>query len=329
MQAVDLPVRVDVRATKLDSYAALSASTNIPPSTRWYRAHGRPSKRDTAAKQQYLTPEEEKAVVDYVLRMANNGYPVRVKFLRYLAQVIACQRSSRFPIPDADRVVRPPGKNWPQGFYTRHPEVKARRVKVLESRRQGSAIYEKVVQWFTVIGKELYSPVILADNVYNMDETGVLLAEINAVKVLVSRDDLTNNRGAAVKRTMITAVQYISASGRSLLPLIVWPALTHRSTWTVHPTLGWHFGLSKTGYVNSEISLDWIRKVFDPSTRDRANAKPRILINDGFTTHESLELLQFCFENNIILCRLPFHTSHKLQPCDVGVFGPLKTAYRE
>jgi hypothetical protein len=28
-------------------------------------------------------------------------------------------------------------------------------------------------------------------------------------------------------------------------------------------------------------------------------------------------------------CRLPFHTSHKTQPCDVSVFGPLKTAYRD
>ena len=26
---------------------------------------------------------------------------------------------------------------------------------------------------------------------------------------------------------------------------------------------------------------------------------------------------------------MPSHTSHKLQPCDVGVFGPLKIAYRE
>ncbi|KAF2180438.1 DDE-domain-containing protein, partial [Zopfia rhizophila CBS 207.26] len=26
---------------------------------------------------------------------------------------------------------------------------------------------------------------------------------------------------------------------------------------------------------------------------------------------------------------IPSHTSHKLQPCDVGVFGPLKAAYRE
>jgi hypothetical protein len=54
-----------------------------------------------------------------------------------------------------------------------------------------------------------------------------------------------------------------------------------------------------------------------------------MLIWDGFGTHKTLEILEFCFENNIILCRLPSHTSHKLQPCDVGVFGPLKTAYRE
>jgi DDE superfamily endonuclease len=39
--------------------------------------------------------------------------------------------------------------------------------------------------------------------------------------------------------------------------------------------------------------------------------------------------MKFCFENNIILCQLPSHTSHKTQPCDVSPFGPLKTAYRE
>jgi DDE superfamily endonuclease len=40
-------------------------------------------------------------------------------------------------------------------------------------------------------------------------------------------------------------------------------------------------------------------------------------------------LMTFCYENNIILCCLPSHTSYKLQPCDVGIFGPLKIAYRK
>jgi hypothetical protein len=69
--------------------------------------------------------------------------------------------------------------------------------------------------------------------------------------------------------------------------------------------------------------------VFDPQTRELAKGKPRVLICDGFGTHETLETLEFCFANNIILCRLPSHSSHKLQPCDLAAFAPLKTAYRD
>lgn len=69
--------------------------------------------------------------------------------------------------------------------------------------------------------------------------------------------------------------------------------------------------------------------MFDHQTRERADGKPRVLVCDGFGTHETLEILEFCLTNNIILCRLPSHTSHKLQPCDLGPFAPLKAAYRD
>ena len=164
--------------------------------------------------------------------------------------------------------------------------------------------------WFNAIGKELHQQFILQENVYNMDETGVLLSSLKSLKVLVSREELRNYRGAGVQRTLITAIECISADGRFLNPLIIWPAASHRSNWTAHPTPGWHFACTKSGYTDSTISLYWVQRVFDPLTRARANGKPRI--NDGFGTHESLEVLTYCFENNIILCRLPSHTSHKL-----------------
>src|SRR5271170_587058 len=72
-----------------------------------------------------------------------------------------------------------------------------------------------------------------------------------------------------------------------------------------------------------------IKLMLYTQTKAQAHQKPRVLICDGFGTHETLEILEFCLENNIILCRLPSHTSHKLQPCDVGVFAPLKAAYRD
>jgi hypothetical protein len=315
--------------TDRKTYAALSTLSDVPASTLWHREHGRRSRKEKAASQQYFTPSEEKALADFLLRMYNNDFPLRVKYLPYLAQVVNRQRSSNFQAPAADETIRPPGKNWAQAFCRRHPEIKTRRVKAMDWNRYDKNIYDKVIDWFALIGKELADPAILPKNVYNYDETGVLLSSLGSLKVLVGKDDLRNCRGVGVKRTLVTAIECISADGRCLSPLIVWPAVTHRSTWTTHPTPGWHFACSKTGYTDSEISLYWIQHVFDPLTKSRANGKPRILISDGFAVHESLEILRFCFENNIILRRLPSHTSHKLQPCDVALFGPLKVAYRE
>lgn len=42
-------------------------------------------------------------------------------------------------------------------------------------------MYEEVVDWFAVIGKGLASSSVLAENVYNMDEIGVLLSVMNFV----------------------------------------------------------------------------------------------------------------------------------------------------
>ena len=73
--------------------------------------------------------------------------------------------------------------------------------------------------------------------------------------------------------------------------------------------------------------MKWLKRIFDPQIRGKANQKPRILIYNGFNTHETLEILEYYFENNIFLCRLPFYTFYKLQLYDVGVFSPLKTTY--
>jgi len=286
----DLPTVARGNTTKRKTEPVSSQPSK---STLWRHANGKPSWRDKAANQQYLTPREEKALLEYVLRMSERGYPLPVKFLRSLALVIARQRCSTFQVPAIDGGVRPPGKNWPQGFYKRHPELKAKRVKALDWARHDHNIHDKVLQWFTLIGKELHDPAIVPENVYNIDETGVLLSVLSSLKVLVSKQDLRNCRGAGVKRTLVTAIECILADERYLNLLIVWPASTHHSAWTIHLTPRWHFACSKTGYTDTEISLSWIQYMFNPLTRQRANHKLRMLINDGFGTHESLELMNW------------------------------------
>ena len=55
--------------------------------------------------------------------------------------------------------------------------------------------------------------------------------------------------------------------------MIVWPASTHRATWTTHPTPGWHFALQESGYTDTEISFEWLMRVFHPQTVTRANGE--------------------------------------------------------
>jgi hypothetical protein len=310
-------------AGDLRTYDAISKSSNVPLTTLHHRARGRRPKKEKDQSQQYLTPSEEKGLERYIKLMSDLGIHVRIKFLPSLAFNIARQRSI------TEKSIKPPGKNWPQGFQKRHPGLMSRRLRPLDWQRHEDNIYDKITRWFEVIRRVLQDPAVRSENVYNMDETGVMLCMLGSIKVLVSKDDPRDYRGAGVKRTTVTTIECISADGRSLLPMIIWPATTHRSNWTTYDTPGWHYACSESGFTDSRISFEWLTRVFDPQTKERANKKPRVLICDGFGTHETLEILEFCFDNNIILCRLPSHTSHKLQPCDVGVFAPLKSSYRE
>ena len=186
--------------------------------------HGRRSKEEQAQSQQYLTREEEKAVVKFFLLIFNLGQPVRINFIPSLALSVARQRST------TNQLIKPPGKNWPRAFEKRHPELKARRIRSIDWKCHGNNIHDKIREWFEVIGRVLqHDLAILPKNVYNMDETGVMLSMLGSVKVLVGKDDLRDYRGAGVKRTMIIVIECISADGKSLLPLIIWPASTHRS----------------------------------------------------------------------------------------------------
>jgi hypothetical protein len=241
-----------------ESYRARADRGGVPHTTLHHRARGRRSIKEKAQGQQYLAPYEEDALVHFLLQLSDLGQPVRIKHIRFLAFCVTRQR----PEP------KPPGKNWTQGFEKRHPETQARRVKALDWNRHEKNTYWKMTHWFEVIGRLLKDPAISRENVYNMDETGVMLSMLSTVKVLVSKDDMRDYRGARVKRTMITAIECIGGDGRYLDPMIIWPAATHRSNWTTFPTPGWQYACSDTGYTDSYISLQWLQCIFDPETKD-------------------------------------------------------------
>ena len=89
----------------LTSFRALADHSEVPRTTLQHRARGRPSLKDKAQNQQYLSTYEEKALVTFILQQDALGRPVRIKYVPSIAFSLARHR------PAPDRPCKPPGKN--------------------------------------------------------------------------------------------------------------------------------------------------------------------------------------------------------------------------
>ena len=83
------------------------------------------------------------------------------------------------------------------------------------------------------------------------------------------------------------------------------------------------FANSENGWINNSLYLQWFKFFLDniPPTR------PVLLIEDGHSSHVSTELIELARENGVHLLCLPAHTTHILQPLNVGVFKSFKVHF--
>jgi hypothetical protein len=54
-----------------------------------------------------------------------------------------------------------------------------------------------------------------------------------------------------------------------------------------------------------------------------------LLILDNHRSHATVSFIDYAYENNIVLPYLPPHSTHRLQPLDVAIFGPLAIYYSQ
>ena len=55
----------------------------------------------------------------------------------------------------------------------------------------------------------------------------------------------------------------------------------------------------------------------------------RLLIVDGHNSHLNIRFINYADQNRILLAFLSPHSTHRLQPLDVGLFGPLANYYTQ
>lgn len=85
--------------------------------------------------------------------------------------------------------------------------------------------------------------------------------------------------------------------------------------------------ITDSGWINGEKFFDWLR-FFVEQVRP-TQSKKILLLLDNHESHKYYPALEYARENNVILLSSPPHTTHRLQPLDVAVYGPIKTFFEQ
>jgi hypothetical protein len=276
--------------------------------------------------QQYLTNAEESTLLRWIKRYTITGNPLTIPLLQDLARHIRVARvvhaSKSTPLV---LQIATPSRQWVYRFLKRHPEIAISTLRQLEHCRKDGASYEHVERWFRAVASKHAEHQYDPSNMYNMDESGFGVGEEQAMKVLIYLDDTTKHSVIGGKQEWVTDIECISAAGEALSPLLIFKGTNVNSRWINEKTPeGWSLATSKNGWTSNDLGLEWLMRIFEPQTREKAAGRQRLLIADGHGSHIRADFIAYCMENDIDLLIMPPHCSHLLQPLDVGVFSAFK-----
>jgi hypothetical protein len=303
--------------------ATLSATSaakiyDIPKTTLLRRLRGTTARRDSPPNSAKLTELEEKTIVKYTLDLDSRSYPARLGEVGDMANKLLAERDAP-----------PVGKNWAFNFVKRQPELRTRFFRRYDYKRAQCEDPDAINAWFRLVRNMVAKYGVVDSDIYNFDETGFQMGVIANGTVVTGAERRSNPKMRQPgNREWVTVIQGVGATGFCVPPYIVVAGKYHLSTWYQDDAIprDWRIATSPNGWTTNEIGFDWIQH-FDRHTKPRKTGGYRVLVLDGHESHHSVEFELYCKENNIITLCMPPHSSHLLQPLDVGCFGPLKKAY--
>jgi DNA-binding Lrp family transcriptional regulator len=282
------------------------------------RQQGIQSRRDTIPNSRRLSDLEEEIIVQFILDLDSRGFPPRLRIVEEMANRLL-----------ADRDALPVGKRWAHNFVRRQEKLKTRFFRKYDYQRAKCEDPAVIRDWFRLVANVIAKYGIRSDDIYNFDETGFLMGMIASGMVVTGSE--RRGRPKSVQpgnREWITVIQAINAEGWAVQPFIIGAGQYHLANWYRDSNLpgDWAIATSQNGWTDNEIGFEWL-KHFDRCTAKRSVGRYRLLILDGHESHHSVDFERYCEENQIITLCMPPHSSHLLQPLDVGYFSLLKKAY--
>ena len=226
-----------------------------------------------------------------------------------------------------------PGRDWWTRFLQRWPGLVQHKPQHLPKQRALAGNSTAVREYFQKVERLLQELGIedahdLDQRMWNCDESGMCTAAASSTVLARKGSKWVHETGGGSGRETITILGCGSAAGQRLPPYIVYKGKHLYSSWTTNGPLDAHYSTSESGWMEQANFMSWFQKCFLLAVENLLQTGHVILFLYGHHSHLGLEFIELAKSFNVHPFCLPSHTSHFLQPQDVGVYGPVKKVWK-
>lgn len=217
------------------------------------------------------------------------------------------------------------GEKWVREFRKRH-DLSLRKPEQVSVARAMGFNKVQVDRFFTNLKAVFDEHSYLPSRIFNMDETGISTSPNKTPKIVTEKGKKEVCKISSAERGQtVTAVCCFSPTGTYIPPVMIFPRQRVKPELTAKAPYGTLQLCSDSGFINSELFIDWLKHFTKHVQPTKEN--PVLLILDNHVSHCSIQTIEYCKKHFITLLSLPPHASHRMQPLDRTFFSSLKTAY--
>ncbi|XP_039276104.1 uncharacterized protein LOC120349672 [Nilaparvata lugens] len=273
---------------------------------------------------QVFSSEEERLLEEYLINCSRMHYGLTYKQFRDFAYSYALVL--RKTLPEGWNHAETAGIDWMKGFMKRHPQLSLRKPENTSLARNISFNRKNVETFYNNL-ETLMEKYKFPDNrILNLDESGVTTV-LQSPKVIAPAGAKQVGQCVSAERgELVTFCGIVTASGSALPPVYVYPRVHFKDLFLYGAPRGSKGFANRSGWMTQEVFLEVLKHILVQTSSSKEN--PLLIVLDNHESHISLDAIIFCRENGIVLLTFPPHTSHRLQPLDVAVFGPFKSHCR-